>query len=190
MRPKVFVVEGKNDYSRLKQLYPDMFIIITNGSEILEDSIEALTKLDETHDIILFLDPDYAGQRIRNILSKKLTHIYHAFIDQDKAISKNHKKIGVEHAKKEDIEEALKHIKMVRQDTNHDIDMHFLYDVGLIGQKQSKTLREQLSKKLHIGHVNGKTLYHRLKAFGIHKKDICEVIACNIKLRNDSDKTF
>ena len=65
-----------------------MFIIITNGSEILEDSIEALTKLDETHDIILFLDPDYAGQRIRNILSKKLTHIYHAFIDQDKAISK------------------------------------------------------------------------------------------------------
>lgn len=189
MRPKVFVVEGKNDFSRLKQLYPDMFIIITNGSEILSDSIEALIKLDETHDIILFLDPDYAGKRIRNILSKKLTNVYHAFIEQDKAISKNHKKIGVEHAKKEDIEEALKHIKMVKQETDNDIEMHFLYDVGLIGQKQSKQLRDQLAKTLHIGHVNGKTLYHRLKAFGINQKDICEVITCNTKLKNDMDKT-
>src|SRR5690554_3232556 len=111
MRPKVFVVEGKNDFSRLKQLYTDIFIIITNGSEILEDSVEALIKLDETHDIILFLDPDYAGKRIRHKLASQLKHVYHAFIEQDKAHSKNHKKIGVEHAKKEDIEYALKHIK-------------------------------------------------------------------------------
>lgn len=188
MRPKVFVVEGKNDYSRLKQLYPNMFIIITNGSEILEDSIEALIKLDETHDIVLFLDPDYAGKRIRNILSKKLKNVYHVFIDQDKAISKNHKKIGVEHAKKEDIEKALKHIKMVNQVIENDINMPFLYDLGLIGQKNSKQLRDKLSKELHIGHVNGKTLYHRLQSFGIQQKEVIEVMTCNTKQKRDSDK--
>jgi ribonuclease M5 len=190
MRPKVFVVEGKNDFSRLKQLYPDIFVMTTNGSEISQESIDALMKLDETHDIILFLDPDYAGKRIRNILSKKLEHIYHAFIDQDKAISKNQKKIGVEHAKKEDIEDALKHIKMVDLSNHNDIEMSFLYDVGLIGNNHSRKLREKLSKALHIGHVNGKTLYHRLKAFGINQKDICEVISCNTKQKNDLDKTF
>ncbi len=189
MRSKVFVVEGKNDYSRLKQLYPDMFIIITNGSEILEDSIDALIKLDETHDIILFLDPDYAGKRIRSILSKKLKNVYHAFIDQEKAHSKDYKKIGVEHAKKEDIEEALKHIKMAHS-LDSDIDMNFLYDIGLIGQKDSKSKRDQLSKALHIGHVNGKTLYYRLKAFGINQKEVYEVIFCNTKQKKDMDKTF
>ncbi len=190
MRPKVFVVEGKNDYAKLKQFYPDMFMITTNGSEISDASVEALIKLDETHDIILFLDPDYAGKRIRNMLSKKLKHVYHAFIDQDKAHSKNHKKIGVEHASKIDIEESLKHIKLANPVSNSDIDIHFLYDVGLIGKKDSKALRNQLSKILRIGHVNGKTLLSRLKAFGFNQEDICEAIKCNTKQKKDLDKTF
>ena len=46
MRPKVYVVEGKNDYSKLKQLYPEMFILTTNGSEILDSTLDALIKLD------------------------------------------------------------------------------------------------------------------------------------------------
>jgi ribonuclease M5 len=59
-----------------------------------------------------------------------------------------------------------------------------------VGHKDSKSLRDKLSKELHIGHVNGKTLYQRLKAFGISKKDVCEVISCNTKPKKDTDKTF
>ena len=190
MRPKVFVVEGKNDFSRLKQLYPDMFILTTNGSAILDSTIDALIKLDESHDIILFLDPDYAGERIRKILSKKLTHSFHVFIEQDKAYSKNRKKIGVEHASEEDIKEALKHIKMSHEVTSSDIDMMFLYDAGLVGQKDSKSLRLNMSQHLHLGHVNGKTLLDRLHQFNITKNQIIEVLKCNIKQKNDMDKTF
>ncbi|HBG33487.1 MAG TPA: ribonuclease M5, partial [Acholeplasmataceae bacterium] len=40
MRPKVVVVEGRNDASRLKQIYPDIKIITTNGSAIKEDSVQ------------------------------------------------------------------------------------------------------------------------------------------------------
>lgn len=190
MRPKVFVVEGRNDYSRLKQLYPSMFMLTTNGSAILESTLDALSELDKTHDIILFLDPDYAGERIRKILSKKITHIYHAFLDQDKAFSKNRKKIGVEHAKKEDIEEALKNIKMTYQISKSDIDISFLYNHKLIGQQDSKKLRSYVSKELHLGHVNGKTLLDRLIQFNISQKQVLEVLSCNIKQKNDSDKTF
>ena len=190
MRPKVYVVEGKNDYAKLKQLYPDMFILTTNGSEILESTLDALIKLDETHDIILFLDPDYPGKRIRDHLSSKLKHVYHAFIEKDKAHSKNYKKLGVEHASQEDIEDALKKIYQPNDVLKTDIDPFFLYDVKLVGHKDSKSLRDKLSKELHIGHVNGKTLYQRLKAFGISKKDVCEVISCNTKPKKDTDKTF
>lgn len=190
MRPKVYVVEGKNDYSKLKQFYPDMFILTTNGSEISDATLDALIKLDETHDIILFLDPDYPGKRIRDHLSSKLKHVYHAFIEKDKAHSKNYKKLGVEHASKVDIEKALEKIYKSNDDQQTDIDINFLYDVKLIGHKDSKNLREQLSKALHLGHVNGKTLMYRLKAFGLLKRDVCEVISCNTKPKKDMDKTF
>lgn len=190
MRPKVFVVEGRNDFSRLKQFYPEMFILTTNGSAILDSTIDALIKLDETHDIVLFLDPDYAGERIRKILSKQLNHIFHVFIDQDKAFSKNKKKIGIEHASKTDIQDALKHIKMSHEMTSSDVDMIFLYDAKLIGQKDSKSLRMKVSQELHIGHVNGKTLLDRLHQFNISKTQIIEVLKCNIKLKKDMDKTF
>lgn len=190
MRPKVFVVEGKNDYSRLKQLYPEMFLLITNGSAILDSTLDALKELDETHDIILFLDPDYAGERIRSIISKKITHVFHAFIEKEKAFSKNQKKIGVEHANALDISEALKHIKMIHQESISDIDMMFLYDMSLIGRTNSRSVRDYLSKELHLGHVNGKTLLNRLHYFNIDTKQVVEVLTCNTMQKNDLDKTF
>ncbi len=176
MRPKVFVVEGRNDASRLKQIYPDITIITTNGSAINPDSVEVLKELDHTHDIVLFLDPDHAGERIRRLLGKSLTHVYHAFLAQEVAHSKNGKKIGVEHASTEDIMLALKDMQNVHFDSTSDVTHSFLHDMKLTGNLDSKKLRANLSSVLKIGHVNGKTLYQRLKLFNISKERIVEVL--------------
>lgn len=176
MRPKVFVVEGRNDASRLKQIYPELTIITTNGSAINPDSVEVLKELDQSHDIVLFLDPDHAGERIRRLLGKTLTHVYHAFLDQENAHSKNGKKIGVEHASSEDIMLALKDMQNVRYDSTSDVTHSFLHDMMLTGNLDSKKLRAKLSSILKIGHVNGKTLYQRLKLFNISKERIIEVL--------------
>lgn len=176
MRPRVVVVEGRNDASRLKQIYPDIKIITTNGSAIKEDSVQLLKELDDTYDIILFLDPDHAGERIRRLLSKQLKHIYHAFIDRDVAYSKNMKKIGIEHASEDDIKNALGDIQAVHQESTSDITYSFLHDMKLTGNKDSKKLRDIVSKKLRLGHVNGKTLYQRLKMFEISQNRVIEVI--------------
>ena len=176
MRPRVVVVEGRNDASRLKQIYPEILIITTNGSALNEDSVQLLKELDETHDIILFLDPDHAGERIRRLLSKQLKHIYHAFIDRDVAYSKNMKKIGIEHASIEDIKKALGDIQEVHKESTSDVTYSFLHEMKLTGNKDSKSLRDIVSKKLRLGHVNGKTLYQRLKMFEISKKQVIEVI--------------
>jgi ribonuclease M5 len=175
MRPKVFVVEGRNDASRLRSIFQDIAVITTNGSAINPEAVEALKTLDQTHDIVLFLDPDHAGERIRRLLTKELRHCYHAFIDKEVAFSKNKRKIGIEHASEADIKEALKDIKMVHQQSQSDVTHAFLYAYGLTGHKDSREKREKLSKVLRIGYVNGKTLYHRLHMFQIMEKDIIEV---------------
>ena len=176
MRPRVVVVEGRNDASRLKQIYPDIKIITTNGSAIKEDSVQLLKELDDTHDIILFLDPDHAGERIRRLLSKQLKHIYHAFIDRDVAYSKNMKKIGIEHASEDDIKHALGDIQAVHKESTSDVTYSFLHDMKLIGNKDSQSLRDIVSKKLRLGRVNGKTLYQRLKMFEISQNRVIEVM--------------
>jgi ribonuclease M5 len=177
MRPQVFVVEGRNDASRLKQIYPNIQIIITNGSAIDLDAIHMLDRLDETHDIILFLDPDHAGERIRRILGNRLKNIYHVFIEQDVAISRNKKKIGVEHASEEDIIKALSKMKLQFNDETSDITFEFLFEMKLTGHEKSSDIRDSLAKKLNIGHVNGKTLHQRLILFGIKQSQIIEVLS-------------
>jgi len=176
MRPRVVVVEGRNDASRLKQIYPEILIITTNGSALNEDSVQLLKELDETHDIILFLDPDHAGERIRRLLSKQLKHIYHAFIDRDVAYSKNMKKIGIEHASADDIKKALGDIQEVHKESTSDVTYSFLHEMKLTGNKDSKSLRDIVSMRLRLGHVNGKTLYQRLRMFGVSQKEVIEVI--------------
>lgn len=176
MRPQVFVVEGKNDQYRLESVLDHPLVITTNGSAIDSDKLKLLKMLDETYDIILFLDPDHAGERIRRIVSKQLKNVYHAFIPQEQAVSKNQKKIGVEHADRKTILEALSNIKMVKHESKSDVTHLFLHEVGLTGSPSSKELRTTLCQKLGIGFTNGKTLYHRLHMFGISQKKILEVI--------------
>lgn len=175
MRPKVFVVEGRHDSDKLQKIYPGIKTIETNGSAIDPTQIAVLKKLDETHDIVLFLDPDHAGERIRRILNQEIQHIYHAFIDQKDGISKNKKKIGIEHASKETIENALKNMKNVVEESQSDITYAFLYEMKLTGHKDAKARRTFLSSRLGIGHVNGKTLYHRLRMFNKTQKEVIEV---------------
>jgi ribonuclease M5 len=173
----MFVVEGRSDESRLKQIYPKAKVIITNGSAINQDSMGVLKELENSHDIILFLDPDHAGERIRRILEKSLKKVYHAFLDREVSYSKNKKKIGVEHASKKDIIEALKNIYNQDSKITSNITYLFLYKMKLMGHVGSKNNRKTLSRNLKIGQVNGKTLFDRLQMFGINQKEVIEVLS-------------
>ena len=177
MREKVIIVEGTHDVQHLKKLFPTIEIISVNGSEIDEQALIYLKKLDITHDMILCLDPDHAGERIRKKLSQSLKHVYHVFFNPEQARSNNQKKIGVEHMSLEDIKKAFEHIHFETKTHQSDITSDFLYDMALIGHPQSKQKRQKLSQKLHLGQVNGKTLIKRLKQFEYQQSDITEVFS-------------
>jgi ribonuclease M5 len=61
------------------------------------------------------------------------------------------------------------------QISKSDVTHAFLHDLELTGHYESKKRRMMLTKVLHIGYVNGKTLYQRLHLFGITQKEIVEV---------------
>ncbi len=172
---KIYVVEGTHDESILKQIDTQIKTISVGGSEIKKDVIEFLKAQQEKFEIVLFLDPDHAGERIRNILSQKLKKVSHIFLDKKKSISKNGKKIGVEHASLEDIKNALNH-EIKEQESKSDLTLTFFESIGLTGKKNSKVLRLELATHFHIGYVNTKTLLKRLSWLNINQQQIKELL--------------
>ncbi|MFA6692887.1 MAG: ribonuclease M5 [Acholeplasmataceae bacterium] len=176
MKLQVIVVEGLHDLNRIRSIYPDVLVMTTNGSAIEENILKQLKELSKTHEIILLLDPDHAGERIRRIISKYIGNVKHAFLTPEESMSKNEKKVGIEHASKTSIQQALSTLSIESSNVKSDVDFAFLYEMGLIGQVNSQKRREILSKSLNLGHVNGKTLLYRIQRFQITREQIIEVL--------------
>lgn len=173
MFKEVIIVEGKNDYNKLISIFKDIDVIITNGSAI--SNLEQIKEVSLKRDIILFLDPDFPGEKIRNAITEIIPNAKHAFLPRSQAHSKNNKKIGIEHASTEDIIIALERV-LTPNLSNHLIKQNDLYELGLIGKDNSSQLREKLDEKLHIGKTNSKTLLKRLNIFNISIDEIKEAI--------------
>ena len=89
MYNEVLVVEGKNDKARILAIFPNLEVITTNGSEISEETLDMIEDISKTHQIILFLDPDFPGERIRNIILNRVPNCQNVFIQKKKAIDYN-----------------------------------------------------------------------------------------------------
>lgn len=163
----VIVVEGYHDASKIKAVYQDAHIIITNGTSLSDETLNEIIRLSKDNEIILFLDPDYPGNQIRNLITSKVANVKHAHIKR--SLATNGKKVGVEHASLKDIKAAL-NIKAIVNKTN--IDITFLLDHGYIGDTYSKERRLHLLNYFNIGYVNGKGLLKKLSLFGITKEEV------------------
>ncbi len=175
----VIVVVGYHDESKIKSVYKDAFCVVTNGSEISVETINFIKELSKNNRIIIFTDPDYPGERIRNIIANEVSNVSHAFLNKKDCISKNNKKVGIEHASSEAIIEALSKIykedKIKNNITNQD-----LFALGLNGNVNSHILREKISDKLNIGNPNAKLFLKRINLLGLTKEELEDLI-CQVK---------
>ena len=78
-------------------------------------------------------------------------------------------KIGVEHADLIDIKEALMHVSSPLDEAYESIDKSVLIELGLIVGKDARRRREILSRKLRIGHSNGKQLLKKVKCIWLYR---------------------
>ena len=172
MIKELIVVEGINDTKRLKSFF-DVDTIETHGMGLGKETIEFIKKANEKRGVILFLDPDTPGEKIRNRLNNEIPGLKNAFVMKDDA--KTNKKVGIEHASKQVLEEALNNL-LTYTEISDSIDEKQLYELGLIGQSDSSVLREKVSRYFHIGKCNGKTMLRRLNMLGITYDDIVRML--------------
>ena len=162
----ILVVEGKEDASYLSN-YISSEIVTTNGFEIPKEKISYL----KDKRVIVLTDPDEAGLRIRQKLNELLPNSINVEVDIKKCIRNT--KNGVAEC---DIDEVLTKLKpfIVNQiDTESDITISDLYDLGLMNNKD---LREQVCAKLKFGKCNAKTMYKRLLNNNIKLEQLYEIM--------------
>ena len=169
---EVIVVEGAHDSDTLKK-YFDCDTIETHGLALSEEIVELLKEVNEKRGIIIFTDPDTPGNKIRSVINEAIPNAKNAFVIKDDA--KTSKKVGIEHASKEVLEEALKNL-ITFESGEESISMNDMYELGLMGKKESKEKRMIIAKKLHIGEASAKTTLKRLNYLKITKEKINEIL--------------
>lgn len=175
MKQQIIVVEGNHDKSKINSVFPNIPCIVTNGSEISKETLNLIYQASLTNEVILFLDPDFPGKQITNKILATGGNFTIAFIQKSKAISKNNKKVGVEHASKEDIFHALNGKSIIRKNIGK-LTLKDMMSRGLANQANSAMLRKKLSEYLNIPYSNSKTLLRYLNLLGIDLKKIDEVL--------------
>ena len=81
---EVIVVEGKNDVARVSRAV-DAFVVSVSGQGITKDKLKFLKELHKTRGIIVLMDPDTPGEKIRAIITEQIPSAKHACIDKNKA---------------------------------------------------------------------------------------------------------
>lgn len=176
---EVIVVEGKDDTAKIQQAV-DADTIETNGSAINQIILEQIRHAQEKRGVIIFTDPDYPGERIRQIIDNAVPGCKHAFLtkEQAKAKKSQHKSLGIEHASSQAIVEALANVYELVECNLSEITKEDLIANRLIGSPEASIRRAKIGKLLRIGHANGKQLLKRLTMFQITREQFDEAIIC------------
>ncbi|MCZ8517537.1 ribonuclease M5 [Paenibacillus filicis] len=168
MIKEIIVVEGKDDTVAIKRAV-EAETIETGGSAINKDIIKRIRLAQQRRGVIVFTDPDHAGERIRKIIASQVPGCKHAFLSQEEASSKGD--IGVENASAEAIRRALEQVKTDYRAAASVITMEDLIGAGLIVHPQAAARRLAIGKLLGIGYCNGKQFYNRCRMFQISREE-------------------
>lgn len=168
---EVIVVEGHHDTNVLKQ-YFDCETIETNGLSLSLETIELIREAKEKYGVIIFTDPDHPGEKIRAKINEQIKGCKNAYIEKNKA--KTSRKVGVEHASRADLEEALCHCFTYAETPSVTFTMEDLLQLGLQGRVDSSKRRAYLGKIYHLGKPNAKTLLKRLNLLQLSASEVRE----------------
>lgn len=169
---EVIVVEGKNDSKKLKSFF-EVETIETHGLGLTKETIELIKRINNKRGVILFLDPDTPGEKIRKRLNESIPDLKNAFILKEDA--RTSKKVGVEHADFEALNKALNNLVTYTKSIEYLTKEEF-YELGLNGKSDSSIKREKISKEFNIGKCNSKTMLKRLNMLKIKKSDIEKIL--------------
>lgn len=200
---EIIVVEGRDDTAAIRQAV-DAVTIETHGFGIREETWQLIEKAYQTKGIIVFTDPDTAGEQIRRRIMKRFPGAREAFLDQERATKAGD--IGIENASPQAIREALskahgageqgagaaaehpEHGECPEHGSSlpESFTASDLFSWGLDGMPGASKRRQALGRELGIGQATAKTFLQRLNRFGISRTEI--EAALEKVVREKSDK--
>lgn len=173
MIKEVIVVEGRDDIDAVKKAV-EAEIIATGGFGINKRVIDRIKEAQRRKGVIVLTDPDFAGEKIRSIISKRVKGIKHAYIAQEDGIKGDD--IGVENATPEVILRALNEAKVTLEEKNKEYSMEDMFFFKLTADSKARERRLKLGKELGIGYGNAKQMVSRLNNYGINKDEFVEAM--------------
>ncbi|MCR8645876.1 ribonuclease M5 [Paenibacillus sp. N1-5-1-14] len=168
MIKEIIVVEGKDDTVAIKRAV-DAETIETGGSAINRAILDRIALAQQRRGVIVFTDPDHAGERIRKIISSKVPGCKHAFLPRELAEYRGD--IGIENASPEAIRTALKQVKTEYAGAVSELTIEDLVEAGMLVHPQAAARRLEVGKILGIGYCNGKQFHKRCTAFQISREE-------------------
>lgn len=164
---EVIIVEGRNDTAAVKRAF-DADTIETRGFGIRKETWELMEKAYNDRGIVIFTDPDHAGNEIKTRITARFPGAGQAFLSRSDAASGDD--IGIENASVEAIRGALAGAKVSMREKIETFSHRDLQDAGLMGGFGAKERRDKLGKILGIGYGSGKSFLLKLNGYGITRE--------------------
>jgi len=161
---ETIVVEGRDDERAVKQAV-DAEVIVTHGYGIKESTFERIQWAEKSNGVIVFTDPDTAGEMIRKRINSRVKGCRNAFLSREEAYKKGD--IGIENANIDSIHHALLHARASVATSMTVFSMKDLIQNNLAGTPGSADNRERVGTFLRIGYGNAKQFLNRLNHYGI-----------------------
>lgn len=184
MIKEIIVVEGKDDTASIRRAV-QADTIETGGSALGEAVLRRIERAQATRGVIIFTDPDHAGERLRKLISARVPGCKHAFITQDEARRKDD--IGVENATPEVIRQALSQVKSDYGVSESEITWEDLMEAGLVLHPQAAARRLAVGNRLGIGYANGKQFYKRCSMFRITREEFGNALRAVLAEEKEGD---
>lgn len=173
MIKEVIVVEGRDDVTAVKRAL-DAELITTGGFGFPKGVMERINAAQERRGVIIFTDPDFAGEKIRKKIANEVPGCKHAFLPREEA--KKNGDIGIENATPESIIAALKKVRTEIEGNRSEFDRVDLVRNGLIGNEEASIRRDHIGNILGIGYGNAKQFLNRLNNYGVSREEFVNAV--------------
>lgn len=173
MIKEVIVVEGRDDISAIKRAV-EADVIAVGGFGINKAVIDKIIDAQKRRGVIVFTDPDFAGEKIRRIITKRVKGVKHARITQKEGTKADD--IGVENAEPKAIIRALKNAKCENKEKVENFNIQDMIFFKLTADIRAKDRRDAVGRQLGIGYANSAQFLTRLNNFGISKEELVEAV--------------
>ncbi len=168
MIKEVVIVEGRDDITAVKRAV-DCELIATGGFGFPKGVMERIKTAQKKKGVIIFTDPDFAGEKIRKKIAAEIPECKHAFLPRGEA--EKNGDIGIENASPESIRSALEKVRTESKEKRSEFTNSDLIRYGLIGSDNSSEKRDEIGKILGIGYGNSKQFLNRINNYGVTRDE-------------------